>query len=92
MSAIIRAGDDLAFTSALFDGIPANHDEVCWKPIYEGFFNELAWNQKGTYWDSVSTHPNLKRYAKKAAVHVENWKSRVRRMVPTRSSEQRRIS
>lgn len=37
MSAIIRAGDDLAFTSALFDGIPANRDEVCWLPIYEGF-------------------------------------------------------
>jgi hypothetical protein len=44
MSAIIRAGDDIAYTSALFDGIPANRDEVCWLPIYEGFFNELAWN------------------------------------------------
>jgi hypothetical protein len=82
MSAIIRAGDDLAYTSALFDGIPANRDEVCWLPIYEGFFNELAWNQESSYWDSVSKDQNLKRYAKKAAVRVETLEKRRMEDVP----------
>lgn len=82
MSAIIRAGDDLAFTSALFDGIPANRDEVCWLPIYEGFFNELAWNRESSYWDSVSTDQNLKRYAKKAAVQVEKLEKWRKKDVP----------
>jgi hypothetical protein len=82
MSAIIRAGDDLAFISALFDGIPANRDKVCWLPIYEGFFNELAWNQESSYWDSVSTDPNLKRYAKKAAVQVEKLEKSRKEDVP----------
>jgi len=42
VSAIIEAGDELMYTSALFDTIPANFDEVCWRGIYEGFFDELA--------------------------------------------------
>jgi hypothetical protein len=50
LSAIIEAGDELAFTSALFDSIPPNHEEVCWKPIYERFYDELAWT-KSAFWD-----------------------------------------
>jgi hypothetical protein len=74
MSAIIRAGDDLAYTSALFDGIPANHDEVCWLPIYEGFFNELAWSKESSYWKRLSKDDSMKRYTKEAADHVAKLK------------------
>ena len=33
LAAIVEAGDDLAFTSSLFDSIPPNHNEACWQAI-----------------------------------------------------------
>ncbi len=39
----------------------------------KAFFNELAQNQESSYWDSVSTDQNLKRYAKNAAAQLDKW-------------------
>ena len=49
ISTIINWGDNLVFTSALFDSIPPNDNEVCWLPIYEGVFNEIAWTPNASF-------------------------------------------
>lgn len=45
LSIIIRAGDNIYFTSSMFDGIPAKNETVTWSPLYTAFFDELAWKQ-----------------------------------------------
>jgi len=46
LSGLIKAGEDLAYTSALFDQIPNSHEEVSWRKIYEAFFDEMAWDHQ----------------------------------------------
>ena len=80
ITAIIEAGDDMAFTSSLFDSIPANHDEVCWLGIYEGFFNELAWRDN-SHWKSLWNDRELRRYAKMAEKHIAQATSNSRKVI-----------
>jgi hypothetical protein len=69
VSAIIEAGDDLVFTSALFDSIRVNCDEVCWRGIYEGLFDELAWMKNSTFLKDTPVK-KLHDYEKKGNDHV----------------------
>jgi hypothetical protein len=71
ISALIAAGDDLVYTSALFDSIPANYDEVCWRGIYEAFFDELAWTdpKNNSYLEDTS-FLKLREYEKAGKDHV----------------------
>lgn len=78
--AIIEAGDDMAFTSSLLDSIPANHDEVCWLGIYEGFFNALAWRDK-SHWKSLWNGRELRQYAKMAEKHIAQATSNSRKVI-----------
>ena len=46
LSGFIKAGDNHAYSSSMFDWIPQSNEEVSWKPLYQSFFNELVWMRK----------------------------------------------
>jgi hypothetical protein len=46
VAGLIKAGDEGIFTSSMFDGISANHEQVSWKALYEAFFREYAWTSQ----------------------------------------------
>lgn len=65
ITALIKAGDDGLYTSALFDGIEANYQQVSWKPLYEAFFHELLWRQ----WTQSNKNQDVDQYLHSTSLH-----------------------
>jgi hypothetical protein len=72
ITALIEAGDEGWFTSAIFNSISPNHAEVSWKPLYEAFFCEYIWSCYRWGLRQNSNIPqNLCTYIKKAKKTVQ---------------------
>lgn len=67
LSGFIKAGDNHAYSSSMFDWIPQSNEEVSWKPLYQSFFNELVRMRKE---QSITPSRNISRLVVTARKHM----------------------
>ncbi|KAK0761677.1 hypothetical protein N5P37_005659 [Trichoderma harzianum] len=71
VTALLKAGDEGRFTSAMFEWIPNNRRHVTWRPLYEAFFEEILW----AHWcpsNGSFAKPNLNEFDKSSRKYIEN--------------------
>jgi len=71
IASLIRAGDDLMYTSSMFDQIPPSvSQQVCWVSLYTQFFNEMAWLKKSRTSRAGNENKYVERYLSQADKYV----------------------
>jgi len=73
---LIRAGDDLMYTSSMFDHIPPSPQEVCWVSLYTQFFNEMAWLEKSRTCEARAHNEFVKGFLSQADKDVDKLRNR----------------
>jgi hypothetical protein len=71
IASLIQAGDNLVYTSSMFDHIPPSPQEVCWVSLYTQFFNEMAWLEKSQTSEARVQNEFVKRFLSQADKYVD---------------------
>lgn len=82
LAGLFQAGDTLLYTSASLDGIPSNHDEICWVGLYSAILEEIAWQ------------PPYMKAIERCASKLKKALSKARNSIKTRmsSAEESRVN